>query len=194
MTDKGKVGTSPVWCCSLLGMRPRWRRVVIFDDDTLDFIKLRRMLNSSTCFLIYCAYEMEKQQSTQRLERHLYTFLLISAILSVGLPLASKPEYYRFLVDAIFRGSSSFLFILFGLSRISGALYNWCRHRLISSSRRATLHNCKTKRWTIAALYIVGPFFPDAPLSLLFFVHSILGAVAIVEFVIFINDKLNEVK
>ena len=53
------------------------------------------------CFLIYCAYEMEKQQSTQRLERHLYTFLLISAILSVGLPLASSPSQSLNIIDSL---------------------------------------------------------------------------------------------
>lgn len=148
------------------------------------------------CFLIYCAFETEKGQSLQRLERHLYTFLLISAILIVGFSLAFPSLNIIVSLWMLWQVIHPF-FLFYWASQASPVLYTLFTAIVLFETIQAKHHNCKpriTRRWTIATLYIVGPFFPDPPLSVLIFVHSVLGAIATVEFVLYMNDVWNELE
>ena len=86
-------------------------------------------------------------------------------------------------------------FFINGAYRHLSGLYVICAAIIGYITVYSAFHNSKsrtTRRLVIATAYIAGPFFPEAALPLLFCIYSVIGPVAVVEFVVFINDVLNE--
>ena len=154
------------------------------------------------CFLIYFAHEMEKRQSIQTFERHLYAFFLVATILSAGFDLALKPRKQspqEFIATSCVWSFAYFFPGLLGILFYTGspALYTICTIAILCRAIQSLIQNCKsrtTRRWAIATLYIAGPFFPEAALPIVSCIYTVIGPVAVVEFAVFINGLLNELE